>query len=80
MNDPNGLFRDVDGNFHMFYQYNPYGDLWGHMSWGHAISKNGDLLHWEELDKVALIEENNTMIFSGSAVIDKNNSSGFQPQ
>lgn len=46
INDPNGLFRDVDGNFHMFYQYNPYGDLWGHMSWGHAISKNGDLLHW----------------------------------
>ena len=60
----------------MFYQYNPFGDLWGHMSWGHAVST--DLVHWVEDEKVALMEEPGEMMFSGSAVIDVNNTSGFQ--
>ena len=73
MNDPNGLMF-YDGEYHLFYQYNPFGDVWGHMSWGHAIST--DLIHWEHLP-VALHEEDDTMIFSGSAVVDWQNTSGF---
>ena len=73
MNDPNGcVFHD--GEWHLFYQYNPEGDTWGHMSWGHAVSK--DLVRWEHLP-VALREEDGVMIFSGSAVVDHNNTSGF---
>lgn len=72
-NDPNGLVY-FDGEYHLFYQYNPFGDVWGHMSWGHAVSP--DLIHWQELP-VALHEENGTMIFTGSTVVDQHNSSGF---
>jgi len=72
-NDPNGLVY-FDGEYHLFYQYNPFGDRWGHMSWGHAVSP--DLLHWEELP-VALPEENGIMIFTGSTVVDQRNTSGF---
>ncbi len=72
-NDPNGLVF-FEGEYHLFYQYNPFGDTWGHMSWGHAVS--GDLLHWEELP-VALPEENGVMIFTGSVVVDFANTSGF---
>ena len=75
INDPNGLFQDVDDRFHMFYQYNPFDKVWGHMSWGHAISD--DLVHWEEQD-VALPEADGVAIFSGSGVVDYNNTSGFQ--
>jgi fructan beta-fructosidase len=73
MNDPNGLvyYRD---EYHLFYQYNPFGDEWGHMSWGHAVSR--DLVHWKHLP-LALREENGIMIFSGSTVVDRQNSSGF---
>src|SRR5579859_1386392 len=73
MNDPNGLVYYA-GEYHFFYQYNPFGDKWGHMSWAHAVSQ--DLIHWQRLP-LALAEENGIMIFSGSAVVDWNNSSGF---
>src|ERR1700733_6662636 len=72
-NDPNGLVY-FEGEYHLFFQYNPFGDQWGHMSWGHAVSR--DLLHWEELP-VALPEENGVMIFTGSVVVDSKNSSSF---
>ncbi|MEL1253588.1 glycoside hydrolase family 32 protein [Flavobacterium sp. DGU38] len=73
INDPNGMFF-YQGEYHLFYQYNPYGEKWGHMSWGHAVSK--DLISWEHLP-VALEEEDKVMIFSGSAVVDYQNTSGF---
>jgi fructan beta-fructosidase len=72
-NDPNGLVF-YKGEYHLFYQYNPFGNQWGHMSWGHAVSP--DMVHWEHLP-VALAEENGVMIFSGSAVVDRRNSSGL---
>jgi fructan beta-fructosidase len=72
-NDPNGLVY-FHGEYHLFFQYNPFGDEWGHMSWGHAVSK--DLLHWQELP-VAIPEEGDTMIFTGSVVVDRENSSGL---
>ena len=72
-NDPNGLvyFR---GEYHLFFQYNPFGDEWGHMSWGHAVSP--DLLHWKEL-AVAIPEGDGEMIFTGSVVVDEKNTSGL---
>ncbi len=73
MNDPNGLVY-FNGQYNLFYQSNPYGNVWGHMSWSHSVSK--DLLHWQHLP-VALREENGIMMFSGSAVIDKKNTAGF---
>ena len=78
VNDPNGLVY-LDGEYHLFYQYNPFGNVWGHMSWGHAVSK--DLKNWETLP-IALPEFDNadgtqTMIFSGCAVVDSMNTSGF---
>jgi fructan beta-fructosidase len=73
MNDPNGMVY-LDGEYHLFYQYNPYRSFWGNLSWGHAVSKN--LINWEHLP-TALFPDKSGDIFSGSAVIDKNNTAGF---
>lgn len=73
MNDPNGLVY-FDGEYHLFFQHNPHGNQWGHMSWGHAISR--DMVHWQHLP-IALHEEYGVMIFSGSCVVDHHNTSGF---
>ncbi|APA10350.1 hypothetical protein SS1G_07184 [Sclerotinia sclerotiorum 1980 UF-70] len=77
MNDPNGLFRDADGVYHVYYQYNPTATVAGNQHWGHATSK--DLYHWDN-QKIALFPENDSEgIFSGSAIVDVNNTSGFFP-
>ena len=76
MNDPNGLIY-LNGEYHMYYQYNPFGIKSAHKSWGHATSK--DLLHWNHLPLAIpeKIDKDTTQIYSGCAVWDKNNSSGF---
>ncbi len=73
MNDPNGMVCH-DGEFHLFYQFYPDSNVWGPMHWGHAVSE--DLVDWEQLP-VALTPDSLGYIFSGSAVVDQGNTSGF---
>lgn len=73
MNDPNGMVY-ADGVWHLYYQYNPMGNDWGNMSWGHATST--DLIHWTEKN-VAMTPNQYGDIFSGSAIYDKDNVAGF---
>lgn len=73
MNDPNGMVY-YQGEYHLFYQYYPKANVWGPMHWGHAVSK--DMITWEHLP-IALFPDSHGYIFSGSAVIDWQNTSGF---
>lgn len=73
MNDPNGMFYK-DGEWHLYYQYNPYGSMWGNMHWAHSVSK--DLVNWEHRGTVLFPDANGT-IFSGSCIVDKDNTAGF---
>lgn len=73
MNDPNGMFYK-DGVYHLYFQYNPYGSMWGNMTWGHSTST--DLVHWTD-EGTSIVADAWGTIFSGSCVIDKDNTAGF---
>lgn len=73
MNDPNGMFYK-DGEWHLYYQFGPYGSMWNNMTWGHSVST--DLIHWDHRSPVLRPDIHGT-IFSGSCIVDKHNTAGF---
>ena len=73
MNDPNGMFYK-NGEWHLCYQFGPYGSMWNNMTWGHSVSK--DLIHWEHRSPVLSPNAHGT-VFSGSCIVDKDNTAGF---
>lgn len=77
MNDPNGMFLDDNGTWHLYYQYNPTAAVAGNQHWGHATST--DLYHWVNQPIALFPPADDTFVFSGSAVVDVNNTSGFFP-
>lgn len=74
MNDPNGMFYK-DGEWHLCYQWNPYGSKWQNLSWGHSVSR--DLIHWEHRSDAVIEPDGLGMIFSGSSAVDRSGSAGF---
>ncbi len=74
MNDPNGMFYK-DGEWHLCYQWNPYGSKWQNLSWGHSVSR--DLIHWEHRPDAVIEPDGLGMIFSGSSAVDRSGSAGF---
>lgn len=75
VNDPNGMVY-YDGEYHLFYQHNPYGINWGNIAWGHAVSP--DMIHWTHLPVALPPDSDQCLAYSGTAVVDWENTAGFQ--